>query len=188
MFANTPEFQAIRYPRAVHFTHRAPSYAAEHERILGAPVVFESDWNALQIDPQFLSLKQPPVNRYVFGVLSERAEALLKSYEQTKTARGRVESLLMNVIHTGAIDMETIAAKLGRSRQTLYRNLKDEGVSYEQVLDELRRKLAIHFLRGEKVSINETAYLVGFSHPAAFSRAFRRWTGVAPRDFRAPTR
>jgi AraC-like DNA-binding protein len=83
---------------------------------------------------------------------------------------------------------ETLDAKLGRSRQTLYRNLKDEGVTYEQVLDELRHKLAIHFLKGEKVSVNETAYLLGFSHPAAFSRAFRRWTGVAPREFRAIAR
>ena len=183
LFANTPEFQTIKYPRVVHFKHKAPSCVAEHERIFGAPVVFECDWNALQIDPEFLALKQPPVNRYVFGVLSERAEALLKSVEQSKTTRGRVESLLIGVIHTGEVDMDAIAAKTGRSRQTLYRNLKDEGVSYEQVLDELRHKLAIHFLRGNKVSVNETAYLVGFSHPAAFSRAFKRWTGMTPGEF-----
>lgn len=185
MFANTPEFQNIKYPRAVHFTHKAPPYAAEHKRIFGAPVVFESDWNAIQIDPEFLALKQPPVNRYVFGVLSERADALLTSLRQTQTTRGRVESLLMGILHTGEISMETIAAKLGLSRQTLYRNLKDEGATYEQTLDELRRRLAMHFLQARKVSVNETAYLLGFSHAAAFSRAFKRWTGRAPRSYRA---
>ena len=188
MFANTPEFQTIKYPRVVHFTHKAPSYAREHERILGAPVIFESDWNALQIDPEFLALKQPPVNRYVFGVLSERADALLKSLEQTKSTRGRVESLLVGVLHTGETSMDAIAAQMGQSRQTLYRKLRDEGVSYEEVLDALRHQLAVHFLADRKVSVNETAYLVGFAHPAAFSRAFKRWTGYAPRDFREERR
>lgn len=185
MFANTPEFQKLKYPRVVHFMHKAPTYAAEHERIFGAPVVFESDWNAMQIDPEFLALKQPPVNRYVFAVLSERAELLLKSFEATKTMRGRIESVLMGILHTGEASMDAVADKLGQSRQTLYRNLKDEGVTYEQVLDELRHKLALHFLNGKKVSVNETAYLVGFSDPASFSRAFKRWTGVSPREVRS---
>jgi AraC-like DNA-binding protein len=76
--------------------------------------------------------------------------------------------------------MDTIAEKMSTSRQTLYRNLKAEGVTYEQVLDELRHRMALNFLAGKKVSVNETAYLVGFSEPAAFSRAFKRWTGSSP--------
>lgn len=185
MFANAAEFQSIRYPRVVHFKHKAPPYAAEFERIFEAPVVFESDWNAMQIDPEFLLLKQPPVNRYVFGVLSDRADALLKNLELEKSMRGRVERVLLGVLHTGEVRMDTIAAKLGQSRQTLYRRLRDEDVSFEKVLDELRHQLAVHFLQARKVSVNETAYLVGFSQPAAFTRAFKRWTGMAPRDFRA---
>jgi AraC-like DNA-binding protein len=184
MFANTPEFQNIKYPRVMHLRRKAPAYAADYERIFGAPVVFESDWNAMEIDPAFLMLRQPPVNRYVFGVLSERAEALLKSLEQSRTTRGRVESVLMGILHTGESSMDVVADKLGQSRQTLYRNLKDEGLTYEQVLDELRHKLALHFLAGRRVSVNETAYLVGFSDPASFSRAFKRWTGKSPREYR----
>jgi AraC-like DNA-binding protein len=184
MFADSPEFQKIKYPRVVHFMHKAPSYAAEFEHFFDAPVVFEADWNAMQIDPAFLMLKQPPVNRYVFGVLSERAEALLKSFQETKTTRGRVESIIMPILHTGQASMDLVADKLGLSRQTLYRQLKSEGVTFEQVLDDLRHKLALHFLAGKKVSVNETAYLLGFSDPAAFSRAFKRWTGTSPRDVR----
>jgi AraC-like DNA-binding protein len=183
-FANDPAFQAMRYPIVVHLKRKPPSYAAEYERIFGAPVVFESDWNAMQIDPAFALLKQPPVNRYVFGVLSERADALLKSLQESKTTRGRVESIVMPILHTGEASMDLVADKLGLSRQTLYRQLKSEGVTFEQVLDELRHKLALHFLAGKKVSVNETAYLLGFSDPAAFSRAFKRWTGANPRDVR----
>jgi AraC-like DNA-binding protein len=180
MFAGSPEFQALKFPRVVHFRHEEPRYRAEYERVFQAPVVFSSHWNAMQIDPEFLTLKQPPVNRYVFAVLSERAEALLKELKTAKTTRGCVESLLMQVLHTGDANMDMVADKLGVSRRTLYRQLKEEGATFEQVLDELRYKLALHFLSGKKVSVSETAYLVGFSDPAAFSRAFKRWTGKSP--------
>ena len=71
------------------------------------------------------------------------------------------------------------------SRQTLFRKLKAEGLTFEKVLDELRHKIALHYLAGKKVSVNETAYLVGFSEPSAFTRAFKRWTGASPRTVRA---
>jgi AraC-like DNA-binding protein len=70
------------------------------------------------------------------------------------------------------------------SRQTLFRQLKAEGTTFEAVLDEMRHRLALQYLRGKKVSVNEAAYLVGFSEPAAFSRAFKRWTGISPRETR----
>jgi AraC-like DNA-binding protein len=183
-FANDPVFQEMEYPIVVHLMRKPPEYAAEYERIFGAPVVFESAWNAMQIDPRFLLLKQPPVNRYVFAVLSERADALLESFNESRTTAGRVKGVLMKMLHTGEASMDAVAGKLGQSRQTLYRNLKDEGFTYEQVLDDLRRKLALDFLAAKKVSVNETAYLVGFSDPASFSRAFKRWTGKSPSEVR----
>ncbi len=184
-FANDPAFKEMRYPIVVHLKRKPPAYAAEYERIFGASVMFERDWNAMQIDPRFLTLKQPPVNRYVFAVLNERADALLESFNESKTTAGRVKSVLMRMLHTGEASMDAVAEKLGQSRQTLYRNLKDEGVTYEQVLDDLRRKLALDFLAAKKVSVNETAYLVGFSDPASFSRAFKRWTGKSPSEVRS---
>lgn len=174
-----------RWLKEVHVTHKAPSYRKEYERIFEAPVTFESHWNALRIDPLFLT---HPVNvqpRYVFGILSQHADDLLKSLESSKTMRGRVESLLMPVLHTGDASMAGVAAKLGLSRPTLSRRLKAEGVTFEKVLDDLRRMLALHYLSGKRVSVNEVAFLVGFSDATAFSRAFKRWTGTSPRGIRA---
>ena len=102
----------------------------------------------------------------------------------SKTTRGQVESVLMPILHTGSVSMDAVAKTLGFSRPTLFRKLKAEGVSFEKVLDDLRHKLALEYLGGKKVSVNETAYLVGFSDPAAFSRAFKRWTGQSPRAMR----
>src|SRR5207248_5367579 len=94
-------------------------------------------------------------------------------------------SLLIPILQTGEAKIETIARKLGLSRQTLFRKLKAESVTFEQVLDELRHKLAGEYLDGKNISVNETAYLLGFSDAAAFSRAFKRWTGASPRALKA---
>ena len=173
--------------KQVHVTHPEPAYRAEYDRIFQVPITFNSDWNAMQIDESVLSTRLRLQPRYVFGILAERADALLKELEGSKTMRGRVESLLMPVLHTGDVSMDTIAAKLGQSRQTLFRKLKAEGTSFEKLLDELRRNLSLDYLSAKKVSVNETAYLVGFSDPAAFSRAFKRWTGTSPRKMRTET-
>jgi AraC-like DNA-binding protein len=172
--------------REVHFTHPAPSYRAEYDRIFQVPVTFESDRNALLLsDDSFLNVKIQQPSRYVFGILSERAEALLESLETAQSTRRRLESLLIPILHTGETGMDAVASRMGLSRTTLFRKLKAEGVTFAKVLDELRHKMALSYLAGKNVSVTATAYLVGFSEPAAFSRAFKRWTGTSPRAMRA---
>jgi AraC-like DNA-binding protein len=184
MICGPRRFGVTQIAKAVHVTHKAPAWRAEYERIYGAPVTFEADWNAVRLDEKWMSHKISVQPRYVFGILSEHADTLLRSLENSKTARGRVESLLMPILHKGEANMAAIAEKMELSRQTLFRQLKSEGTTFEKVLDELRHKLALQYLGGKKASVNETAYLVGFSEPAAFSRAFKRWTGLNPREFR----
>jgi AraC-like DNA-binding protein len=167
-----------------HVTHPEPAHRAAYDSIWQCPITFDSHWNALRMDAALQNHRVRLEPRYVFGVLSAHAEQLLKELENSKTTRGRVERLLMPILHTGEVSMDVIAGKMAVSRQTLYRNLKEEDVTFEQVLDELRHKLALHYLGGKRVSVNETAYLVGFSDPAAFSRAFKRWTGLSPREVR----
>ena len=179
--ASMPSLANLQFPKAIRFTHTEPSYRAEYDRIFAVPLFFGSHMNALLIDEAILNMKLPRTNPYLSEIMSARAEELLKSLESSKTTRGRVENLLIPILHTGEASIDMIAGKLALSRQTLFRKLKAEGVTFEQVLDQLRHKLALHYLNGKKVSVNETAYLVGFSEPAAFSRAFKRWTGSSPR-------
>ncbi len=176
-----PGLASLQFPKAIRFTHAEPSYRAEYDRIFGVPLFFESHMNGFLIDEAILNLKLPRTNPYLSEIMSARAEELLKSLERSKTTRGRVENLLVPILHTGEATVEMIASKLGLSRQTLFRKLKAEGVTFEQVLDELRHQMALYYLNGKKVSVNQTAYLLGFSEPAAFSRAFKRWTGSSPR-------
>lgn len=185
MVCGTRAFGDTPFVKAVHVTHPDPGYRAEYERILGAPVFFDRDWNAMLIDEAWLTHRIALQPTYVFGILSAHADALVRDLEQARTVRGCVESLLAPTLHTGEATMERIAEAMSMSRQTLLRRLKAEGVNFEQVLDDLRRTLALHYLEGRKVSVNETAYLVGFSDPSAFNRAFKRWTGTTPGRYRA---
>lgn len=178
--------QAIK---EVHVTHPEPTYSAEYGRIFRVPVVFGSDMNALRFDEALLSSFQfPPPAPYVTNVMKTHADALLQKLESTRSTRDRVESLLMPLLHDGDVSMATIASKLCFSRQTLFRKLKVDGVTYEQVLDELRYKLALNYISANKASVKETARLVGYSDPASFSRAFKRWTGASPRTYVARER
>ena len=174
-----------QWVKEVHVSHAAPGHAAEYERVLRAPVVFNAGWNALRIDESLPQRTASILPRYVFGVLTDHADNLLRELENTKSTRGRVENLLLPILHKGDVGMDIIADKMALSRQTLFRKLKAEGTTFEKVLDELRYRLAVDYLRARKVSVHETAYLVGFSDPAAFSRAFKRWTGTSPREVRA---
>jgi AraC-like DNA-binding protein len=184
MICGPRRFGVTQLAKAVQVTHPDPGYGAEYERVFRAPVTFNAPRNAMLLDQQWIHHRLQAQPRYVFGIFSERAEALLQALQASKSMRGRVESLLMPILHTGDPRMETVADKLGLSKQTLARRLKAEGVTFEKVLDDLRHRLAVDYLQARKVSVNETAYLVGFSEPAAFSRAFKRWTGASPSTIR----
>lgn len=184
-FAGSAEFLAMAFPAEVHFRHADPGYGRDYERIFEAPIVFNSRWNAMRVDARFGMLRHPPVNRYVAALLSERVAKLLNALNASRSQRARVEKFIMAHLHMGAVTMSSTAAQLGLSEQALYRALKAEGVTFESVLEQLRAKLALDFLTQRKISVNETAYLLGFSDPAAFSHAFKRWTGASPREYRA---
>ncbi|MEM1430373.1 MAG: AraC family transcriptional regulator [Pseudomonadota bacterium] len=169
---------------AVHLTYPAPAYAAEYRRVFRCPVHFDAAWNALELHPGTPGWKVAQAPRYVFGVLAKHADGLLQDMDAAKGMRGRVEALLLPRLHEGGPSVDAIAAQLGCSRQTLFRRLKTEGVTFSEVLDTLRRDMAKIYLDGRSASVNETAYLVGFSDAAAFSRAFKRWTGRSPNDYR----
>lgn len=175
-------FTKLPVLKAVHFRQKQPVYRAAFDEIFPVPVTFGSDKNAILGDAGILEQPVALQPRYVFGILSERADALMQQLENSKTTRGRVEGLLVPILHTGGVSIDKVAPKLGMSRWTLARKLKAENVTFERVLDELRRRMALDYLAAGKVSVNEAAYLCGFSESAAFSRAVKRWTGRTPTD------
>ncbi len=169
----------------IHVTHEEPPYRAEYDRIFGVPVLFGAEWNAVRIDEKMMSVPVGFQHPYVSGILREHAEALLKELESARTVAGRVEALVAPMLAGGEAGIGAVASKMGISRQTLYRRLKAEGTTFEAVLDDLRHKLALRYLGTARVSVDQAAWMLGFSDRAGFSRAFKRWTGTSPGAMRS---
>lgn len=174
-----------RFVKAVHFTFPPPLYREVYERIFQVDVVFDSDRNAILTDAAWMVQPGPMKSKYVFGILCERGDQLIKELEQAGTFRSKIEELVLPQLHKGAPTMSSAAASLGISRSTLFRRLRNEDLTFGGLVDDLRRRVALEYLAGDRVTVSETAYLTGFSETAAFSRAFRRWTGLSPGRFKA---
>src|SRR5262249_21770434 len=93
----------------------------------------------------------------------------------------RVQSKVMHLLPSGEVEEETIARSLNLSRRSMQRKLSREGVTFRQLVDNTRKQLAEQYLKDSTLVVSEVAYLLGFSEVSSFSRAFRRWTGSAPR-------
>lgn len=100
----------------------------------------------------------------------------------------RVRPLIAAQLARGRVHVETVAAQLNMSRHTLYKRLKAENLTFADLLDEVRKEQALTYLRESPRSLAEIGDLLGFSELSAFSRAFKRWMGVSPAEFRAAGR
>lgn len=165
-------------------TYAPPPYVDAYAELLQIPVRFNGARNALRIDRFWLETDFDPDNEYIFAIFTDHADTLLAELDTTDTARAKVEARILPELHTGTISMDKIARDLGMSRQTLYRRLQEEGLTFAEVHDDLRSRMARDYLSARKVSVNETAYLLGFSEASSFVRAFKRWTGQSPKAFR----
>jgi AraC-like DNA-binding protein len=96
-------------------------------------------------------------------------------------------ALTVRLVH-GEPEIEHVARDLAMSSRTLQRRLSSAGLSYQELLDAVRRETAERHIAEARLSVSEIAYLVGYSEPAAFHRAFKRWTGVTPQAFRSARR
>ena len=97
----------------------------------------------------------------------------------------RVRELLAAQIREGEPEQAQLARSLGMSERTLQRRLRDEGLAFAALVDKVRTELAELYLSDPKLAVFEVAFLLGYSEPSAFNRAFRRWTGQSPSQFRA---
>jgi AraC-like DNA-binding protein len=121
-------------------------------------------------------------------VVEHHAEALLAARpEPHEAVIQRVRRHLVAALHeTGAeATLSAVATKLHMSVRSLQRRLSDEGSTFDDVLEDTRRDLALRYLSDSKIAIAEVAYLLGYSEPSAFHRAFKRWTGKTPAQARA---
>jgi AraC-like DNA-binding protein len=120
----------------------------------------------------------------LFAYLERHADALQARVPDADSLAGRVRKCLIARLRDGEPEQPTIARALGLSERTLQRRLRAEHTTFAALLDQVRSELASMYLLDPQLAVFEVAYLLGFSEPSAFNRAFRRWTGKTPREFR----
>lgn len=178
-------FSGATFEVGLEVTYPPPPHVDQYPDLFRVPVQFNAARNALQIDVIWDSpeTRFTPGNTYAFGIFTRHANALLEKLQADRSIRAQIEAQILPKLHEGSISMDKIAKDLGMSRQTLYRRLKDDGITFAEIHDDLRQRMAKEYLAGQKVTVNETAYLLGFSEASSFVRAFKRWTGLSPTAF-----
>ena len=177
----TPAF----VPSGVEFQHAAPADLSEHQRLFNCPVKFDAPENRLSFPSSFLSLPIAKADASLCALLDRHAEELLTKYPPRDSLIDQVRNLIADEFRGGEPSLERIAEHLSLTPRTLQRKLQELGTSYNDVLDQMRRQLAMRYLREPQMAICEVAYLLGFSESSSFHRAFKRWTGVTPKEFRS---
>jgi AraC-like DNA-binding protein len=127
-----------------------------------------------------LDLPLPAADPTLRQVLESYARHLAAQLPEASSLAGRVRSVLHAALHGGRPDLASVAKALHVSARTLQRRLSEEGTSHQRLLDEERERLAREYVGSSSLSLQEIAFMLGFSDQAAFHRAFVRWTGQTP--------
>jgi AraC-like DNA-binding protein len=168
----------------VTFQHDRPSDTSEHERIFRCPVEFNAESNQYFLESSALMTPIMKADPGLCAVLDRHAEALIARYPRTDTLVERVRATIKDELSGGNASLERVAETLSMSGRTLQRKLREHGTSHQELLDQMRKDLAIRYLEEREMAICEVAYLLGFSESSALHRAFKRWTGQTPSEFR----
>ncbi|MGH8456131.1 MAG: AraC family transcriptional regulator [Stenotrophobium sp.] len=155
----------------------------EFETYFGCPVSFNAGENSLLIPLELMDQPLPMANAELARQNDRVVVEYLRRFDGARISE-KVRAELISCLTAGEPARARVAAALNLSEKTLQRRLSDEDSSYQQVLEETRRDLAQQYLRELNVPMCEVTFRLGFSDQSSFNRAFKRWTGISPGEFR----
>src|SRR5690606_2689872 len=170
-------------PLEIRMQRQRPANHAKLERVYRTVPIYGCDDNAIIVD---LATLEKPLS-YANLEVVKASEDAMDRYRSHWAEPGLVEHLsavLKELLPSGEPRQEDVAQRLAMTLRTLQRRLGEAGTCYRDVLNDTRHSLALSYLRSEQYSVGEIAFLLGFSEVSAFTRAFRRWTGTSPREWR----
>lgn len=169
-------------PRTLSFRHAPLGDVREHAELFGVAPHFEAERDVLVLETETLELPVVDATLSLRSPLLELLEARLPTPPEAEIVT-RLRAELRRELARGT-SKTAVARTLGMSSRTLARRLHEAGTSYTKVLDETRRRLALDLLADPRLAVYELAFLLGYSEPSTFHRAFRRWTGESPDAWR----
>lgn len=170
--------------REIHFAYPRPADIREHERVFGpARLSFGANITAMHVDADLLNTPILNANPSLSAMFDQHATSLLNQL-RTPSLSSRVKAEIIFLMKGEEPALATVADRLAMGVRTLQLHLKEEGTTYQQLLDDIRKELAIQHLREPNLSTTDIAYLLGFAEPSVFFRSFKKWTGVTPGAYR----
>lgn len=172
-------------PLEIAFSYPAPGHVEEYARVFACPLRFGADATVVRLSRAALDLRLPAADGRLRVVLERAAAEVLARMPPAPSLTTRLREALSEELRGGQPTLERAAKRLAVSPRTLGRRLQAEGTSFQDQLAALRCELARGYLESRRFSVAEVAYLLGFSEPSGFGRAFKRWTGHSPHAWRA---
>jgi AraC-like DNA-binding protein len=173
---------------SVWFQYPQPASRLEYDRIFQTEQRFSMPMNRLIFDANSLKWSILSKNANLLTLFEQHAETMLEQMNRANGYTQQVVQVMMQQLKGELPTIDAVAQQLAMSVRQLQRELQTEETSFQQLLDETRRELALRYLKNLSTPIHDIAFLLGFSEPSAFHRAFKRWTGKTPRSYRLSTK
>ncbi len=170
-------------PVSVNFQHADPGYKEVYDEVFNAPVLFQQPENKILLRKNDLLKPITVRDPYLKKVLMNYAELSMNKTKRQDSLQDKIKSYIISSLPSAGVTLESAASELNTTRSTLYRQLKTEGTSFKELLLSTRQEMAKNHLRNGMTN-SQVAYLLGFSEPPAFQRAFKRWYNISPGEYR----
>ena len=167
----------------VHFAHSSSVDTSEHKRLYDCEIAFDQPDNRLFFDADILDIPSLHAEPELLQLHEKLASEHVAKLERQDVV-ARVNRIIGEILETGQVNLEQVAAKLDIKPRTLRTRLAEANTNFNQLLADYRCNLAKRLLANTSESIDEIVYLTGFSEPSTFYRAFKRWTGITPIEYR----
>lgn len=167
-----------------HFGYPEPSHSAEYRLMYSANLRFDGEQTTVEFDARSLALPVVQDERSVAEFLRHAPENILLKYKNADSLGARIRRRLRQSLPADLPEFEALASEMHMTPVTMRRRLHEEGATYQTIKDQLRRDLAIDYLSHSRRSVLDIALQLGFRERSAFHRAFRKWTGASPGEFR----
>jgi AraC-like DNA-binding protein len=170
-------------PVEVRLARERPANPEAWRTFYGCPIKFGSDGDGIMLAADVVDEALPTANRQLAGTLDDILATQLAALDKDNIP-ARCKSRLIEQLSSGEISVDGMAKQLHMSRRTLQRKLSEAETTYEKLVDDTRRDLALRYMDEGAKSVSEVTFLLGFSGQSAFTRAFKRWTGASPTAYR----
>jgi AraC-like DNA-binding protein len=170
--------------REAHYQCARPESGPDRASVLGCPVTFGAPETRLLLHRAPIERPLPRHDPALFAYLERHTRSILARIPAAGRAADQVRRLITEELRNGEPSQADISRRLAMSERTLQRRLRDENTTFAEILDSARAELSQLYLREGNIAAYEVAFLLGYSEPSAFHRAFRRWTGQTPQEFR----